>query len=68
MKTQLVLSPEPEPETRVSRIQHIVDWWNALRISDDPGAAIWEELERLEHEVTDCLAKQSPDVDRGLVP
>lgn len=45
------------------RIDWIVDFWNALRINDDPGSTNWEVLEDLERQVTDCLANAPPDVD-----
>ena len=41
MKTQLVSLPD-EPGDESFRIQHIVDWWNALRISDDPARPLWK--------------------------
>lgn len=62
MKAQLVSLPD-DPGDQGNRLQQIVDFWNALRISGDSGATTWEELEKLEHEVTDCLTRQSPDVD-----
>jgi hypothetical protein len=64
MRAQLKpLSDDPGDES--DRLRQVVDWWNALRICGDSGAATWEEIERLEREVTDCLAKQSPDVNRA---
>lgn len=64
MRAQLVSLPD-EPEDLSNRIQQIVGFWNGLRVCGESGAATWEELERLEHEVTDCLAAELPDVDRA---
>jgi hypothetical protein len=64
MKPQLVSLPD-DPGDLGNRSQPLVDFWNALRISGDSGATTWEELEKLEHEVTDCLAGQMPDVERA---
>lgn len=51
--------------TEQERIDWIVEFWNALRINDDPGSTNWEVLENLECQVTGCLAVQPPDVDRA---
>lgn len=51
-----------EPPDQSDRTDQIVGVWNSLRTGDDPGATNWEVLERLEREVTDCLAKRPPDV------
>ncbi len=63
MNVRLDLSPD-ESSTVDIRIRLIVDWWNDLRVCDDSGATTWEELDGLEREVTDCLAKKPPDVNR----
>jgi hypothetical protein len=38
-----------------SRIQPMVEFWNGLRVSNDPGSTTWEALEQLERQVTECL-------------
>ena len=63
MCAQLDLSPD-EADTAEVRIRLMVDWWNDLRVCDDSGATTWEELDKLEREVTDCLAKKPLDVNR----
>ena len=64
MCAQLDLSPD-EADTAEVRIRLMVDWWNDLRVCDDSGATTWEELDGLEREVTDCLAKKPPDANRA---
>lgn len=49
----------------MSRGQRIADWWNSLRVSEDPGATTWEVLDGLEREVTDCLAVEPQDMSRA---
>ena len=43
----------------------ITEFWNDFDICGDPGQSTWEELELLRQQVTDCLAKQRPDVRRA---
>jgi hypothetical protein len=43
----------------------ISEFWNQLRITDDPGAANWEALEELERKTTECLAARPPDLLRA---
>ena len=64
MKAQLVPS-SGDPFALEARIQRIVDWWHDLHEGGDSGAATWEELERIEQEVTGCLDRRSLDVDRA---
>lgn len=56
MKVQIDLPPD-KPDRQDAIIRYIVECWSELRIADDPGAATWEELERIEREVTDCLSR-----------
>jgi hypothetical protein len=49
--------------TQREQIDFIVDFWNALRIDDDPGSTTWEVLEDLERQVTECLDGVLPDID-----
>jgi hypothetical protein len=47
------------------RIRLIAEWWGRLRFCDDPGGTTWEVLDALERQVTECLGRASPDVDRA---
>ena len=65
MKAPLVPSlDDPDPLLEV-RIRLIVEWWHDLHESGDSGAATWEELDRIEQEVTECLDRRSLDVNRA---
>jgi hypothetical protein len=57
--------PPGESNDLAIRIQRIVDFWKDLYDGGDSGGASWEELDGLQHEVVDCLAKQPPDVYRA---
>lgn len=52
--------------TEQERIDSIVEFWNAVRINDDPGSTNWGVLENLERQVTDCLTVQPPDVNYAV--
>lgn len=47
------------------RIQVIVDFWKDLYDGGDPGGAPWEELDRIHHEVTDCLGRNPQEISRA---
>jgi hypothetical protein len=55
----------PGDLTTEPTIRAMLEWWNSLRVCDDPGAATWGELELLERQVTDCLVRRPPDVARA---
>lgn len=61
MKMQLVSLPD-EPPSEGFRTQLITEFWGHLHDGADSGAATWEELDRLEQEVTGCLAQKPPDI------
>lgn len=64
MRVQLV-SSLGDPSRDSFCIQQIAEWWSELRVCGESGAATWEELDALEQEVTDCLARKLPDVNRA---
>ena len=64
MATQLDLSPDGKEALEV-RLRQVVDWWNDLRLGDDPGATTWEVLENLEREVTQCLERRPRDLNKA---
>jgi hypothetical protein len=47
------------------RQRQIARWWDQLRAGEDPGATTWEVLDPLERQVTDCLGRDPPDLDRA---
>jgi hypothetical protein len=55
------LSPE-DLLTHASRRQQIVDWWIALEMGGDAGAASWGVLDVLRDRVTACLGCDPPDI------
>lgn len=65
MKSAHLVSLPDDPGGVSDRILLIVDFWNAVRVCGDPGATTWEELETIEREVTSCLARQIPDVEKA---
>jgi hypothetical protein len=65
MDERIVSLPDDSGEGGDAQIRRLVEFWNLLRLSESTGATSWEELELLEHEVTDCLAKHPPDVKRA---
>lgn len=64
MKTQFASWPD-NPGSEGERLQLVVDWWNSLRDCGESGATTWEELEKLEQEVTECLARDEPDIEQA---
>lgn len=58
------LSPD-EPQATDARRQQLIEFWNELRTCGDSGATTWEVLDALENEVTGCLYRSPPDVDRA---
>jgi hypothetical protein len=64
MLPKLSLLPD-DPGRLALRRQLIVDWWCDLHNFGEPGRASWEELGRLEQQVTDSLAKARPDICRA---
>jgi hypothetical protein len=47
------------------RIQEISDFWSALRVSDELGAANWTVLEPLERQVTEALSHNPPNLAKA---
>ncbi len=41
-------------------LEWVIQFWNALRVCDDPGATTWEVLDSLEKEVAECLYGSEP--------
>jgi hypothetical protein len=58
------LSPAIDHLSRV-RIQRIVAFWNEVQVCEETGSTSWEALEPLEREVTECLSRDPPDIDRA---
>lgn len=57
-------SPESERADH-TRIEPITAFWNQWRVCDETGGTSWEALEALEREVTECLGREPPDIDRA---
>lgn len=55
------LSPD-DPQVDEARIWEIVNFWNGLRTCGESGATTWEVLESLEHQVTECLCDDPPNI------
>jgi hypothetical protein len=49
----------PEGQNEGAGLEDLIDFWNKLRVLDDPGGTTWSVLEELEREVTDCLMRGS---------
>jgi hypothetical protein len=64
MKAQLVPSSGNLVELE-ARIRLITGWWRDLYDGGDPGAATWEDLDRLQQEVTECLDRRSLNVGKA---
>ena len=58
------LSPD-DPQATDTRRQRLVEFWNELRTCGKSGATTWEVLDALENEVTGCLYRSSPDINRA---
>ena len=58
------LSPD-DPRVTDARCQKVIDFWNALGTGGESGATTWEVLDRFQNEVTDCLYRNPPDIDRA---
>jgi hypothetical protein len=58
------LSSEPSDDD-ANKIRLMAEFWNALRICEDTGAASKESLEELERGVTECLYARPPDIERA---
>lgn len=54
-------SNDPDP----ARIRLIVEFWNGLSACEISDAALWESLENIQREVTDCLHVEPPDIRRA---
>jgi hypothetical protein len=54
------LSPGEEERVRV-----VSSFWNEYAIYDDPGGTTREVLRSLQQDVTDCLYKKPPDIDKA---
>lgn len=55
------LSPGDAERRGGSRARRIAEFWNSLRI-DELDAAIWEVLEPIERQVTECLDRSPPRI------
>jgi hypothetical protein len=51
--------------TSADRIDLVIDFWNGLRVSNDPGSTNWEVLEDLERQVTDCLYSSLVELNKA---
>jgi len=58
------LSPGSD-HSDADRIRRIADFWNAVRVCEETGAASREALEAKEQEVTDSLYRIPPDILRA---
>lgn len=58
------LSPD-DPQATDARRQQLIEFWNELRTCGHSGATTWEVLDALENEVTGCLYRSPPDIDRA---
>jgi hypothetical protein len=43
----------------------IIHWWNAFSVCDHPGGSSWEVLDDIQCQVTECLSREPPDLDRA---
>ena len=58
------LSPDCPAEQR-RRWQDVIAFWNALSCESDAGETTWGVLEGLQAQVTECLSRDPPDIDRA---
>lgn len=58
------LSPD-DPDSSGERIRQIAEFWNQLDVCDDPGKTTWGVLDGLKREVTDCLYRKPPDLNKA---
>ncbi|NLS93689.1 MAG: hypothetical protein GXX96_16130 [Planctomycetaceae bacterium] len=59
------LSPD-DPQRMDARYLQLSEFWNELRTCGDSGATTWEVLDALETEITECLYRNPPDIDRAM--
>lgn len=58
------LSPD-NPDPVQERIRQIVDFWNELDCCGESGETTWGVLEELRLEVTECLDRTPPCVNKA---
>ena len=59
------LSPGKAERPNEDKILQIEEFWNRLRVCEEPGATTWDVLEPLEREVAEALVQRPPDLDRA---
>ncbi len=55
------LSPGEAERRERERAKHIAEFWNSIRM-DELDATIWEVLEPIERQVTECLDQSPPRI------
>ena len=53
------------PDSVEQRIRLVVDFWNQLDCCGESGATTWGVLEELRLEVTECLDRGPPDLNKA---
>jgi uncharacterized cupin superfamily protein len=46
------------------QLSDCADFWSALHISGETGAADWATLEEMERQVTEAMYRKTPDISR----
>jgi hypothetical protein len=44
----------------------LIEFWNQVAVSDEPGGTTRKELEFLERQVTECLSQKPPDILKAM--
>lgn len=66
LMSEIVRSTTGTSESRDDdKVRLITDFWNQLRVEDEPGATTWGVLEPLEREVTEAMQQNPPDIRRA---
>lgn len=50
---------------KLQRVQAVSSFWNEYAVCDDPGGTTREVLRELQQDVTDCLYRQPPDIEKA---
>ena len=58
------MSPE-DPRHRSVRIRGMVDFWSDFDVCGEAGATTLEVIEALRQDVTECLSRNPPDVEKA---
>jgi len=53
------------PGDREHRLRQVIDFWNRLSCLRDAGGTTWGVLEEVQAEVSDCLSRERPDLERA---